>query len=123
MFLPSNETCVCTLPPAGGTRLELLRLPAINHQRSKCGFKSRCSLLFPWVCVKSFILAARLTEHHDPSLGRQSASRRLAFAAVHQAVVHLHAVDAEGAVGEQRETGVLVGGKKINSCKREIKHI
>lgn len=66
------------------------------------------------VCVKSCVSAARLTEHDDSGLARQPAGGRLAFAAVHQAVVHLHAVDAEGAVGEQRETGVLgEGGKKL----------
>lgn len=91
---------------------QLLRLPAINHQHSKCGFKFLHLLLSLSVCGKTCVLAARLTEHHDSGLARQSAGGRLAFASVHQAIINLHAVDAEGAVGEERETGVLGGRKK-----------
>lgn len=73
-----------------------------------------------WLKVKSCVLAARLTEHEDSGLARQSPGGRLAFAAVHQAVIHLHAVDAEGAVGEQRETGVLGGQKKKAAEKGDL---
>lgn len=95
MILPSNETCVCTLPPAGRTRFAAP--PSSRHQS---------------LTTLNVALGLGLTEHVDSGLARQPASCRLAFAAVHEAVVHLHAVDAQGAVREQLEAGVLEGGKE-----------
>lgn len=64
-----------------------------------------------------------LTQDQDSGLTRQSAGGRLALAAVHQAVVHFHAVDAEGAVGEQRESGVLGRGERKIIAKGKTKRV
>lgn len=57
------------------------------------------------------VIPPQLTEHSNSSLSSQSAAYSLGFAAVHLSVIHLHAVDSEGAIREQLKTRIL-GGKK-----------
>ena len=53
-----------------------------------------------------------LTQDPDLGLAEETPGVRLGLAAVHVAVVHLHVVDPQGAVGEQLEAPVLQGERE-----------